>query len=235
MQEFTSCYLIVLNGQDRDLKPCDISWEEAWKTIEMKTAYIHATAAGIGAMAGTDNEIWITACKKYGYHLGLAIQIFNDMDGIWSPEGISDLEQGKITLPLLYALQCEHKAKDELMNIIQQNNIAHQAKRIKEILVDVDAKSYLLWAALKQRIAGLEAISILPDNEGRQILEAHFTGMFGDIDELVATNNALDTSNENIYNHLHKQPELINIEQVSFYKKISGALNIRRELRKQYI
>ena len=179
--------------------------------------------------------MWIEACKKYGYHLGLAIQIFNDMDGIWSPEGIPDLEQGKITLPLLYALQCEHKAKQELYEIVQQNKIADYSKRIKEILDDVDAKTYLIWEALKQRESGLEAISILPDNEGRQILEAHFTGMFGDIDELIAQGNKLNTPKEDAFIKIHKQvsPGILNADQLNA-DSASTALNTRRKLRRQF-
>ena len=185
MQMFTDCYLLVLGGQDKDIKQKNPNWEEAWKTIEMKTGYIYATTATIGAMAGTDNEDWISACKIYGYHLGLAIQIFNDIDGVWAPNGISDLQQDKTTLPVLYAMHCEHKNRQELIDIVRHNQISVKSQRVKEILDIVDAKSYLVWLALKQKESALNAIDILHINEGCQMLEAHFTGMFGDIEELL--------------------------------------------------
>ena len=232
MEEFTTCYLIVLAGQDRDLMPFNINWEEAWKTIEMKTAYIHATAACLGAMAATDNEVWIQACKKYGYHLGLAIQLFNDMDGIWSPEGgMSDLQQGKITLPVLYALQCEHEDREELTQILYANQVSQNVNRIKEILEKVEAKEYLIWSALKQRESGLEAIRILPESDGRDILEAHFTGMFGDIDQLV-TNSKFDTISTKGFSTLDTTPRTADDKGTARVE--SDALIIRRKLRTQF-
>ncbi|CAN5791223.1 hypothetical protein BH11BAC3_BH11BAC3_18210 [soil metagenome] len=187
MQEFTTCYLVVLAGQDSDLKPAQLNFDAAWKTIEMKTGYIHATAAAIGAMAGTDNKQLITACKNYGYHLGLAIQIFNDMDGIWNAEGISDIKQNKITLPIIYALNCEHTDKQTLLEIVNQNTLASNSNIVIEILNNVDAKGYLLWAALQQREKAFDAISILPANEGTEMLKAFFNGIFGDIENLAVT------------------------------------------------
>ena len=186
LQEFTTCYLVVLAGQDSDLKPAQLNFEEAWKIIEMKTGFIHATAAAIGAIAGTNDTVFINACKNYGYHLGLAIQIFNDIDGIWNPEGVSDIEQNKITLPIIYALNCEHKDKKALFNIVSNNSLAVNSALVLKILNDTNTKEYLLWAALQQREKAFEAISILPDNEGTQIMRAFFDSIFGDIEELTA-------------------------------------------------
>ncbi|HBB35199.1 MAG TPA: polyprenyl synthetase superfamily, partial [Cyanobacteria bacterium UBA9273] len=111
----------------------------------------------------------------------------NDMESIWQPDGITDLKQGKITLPLLYGLQYHHPEREELLSIVTANEIAAHAARIKEILDHIDTKSFLIWAALKEREQALKAIKICPNTEGREVLESYITGMFGDIDLLLQT------------------------------------------------
>lgn len=107
-QAFIDGYFTLLAGQERDIQGMSRTWEDCWQTIEMKTGYSYAMATALGAMIGTNHQEWIQICKIYGYHLGLAIQIFNDLEGIWQPVGKSDLHRGKITLPLLYGLECSH-------------------------------------------------------------------------------------------------------------------------------
>jgi geranylgeranyl pyrophosphate synthase len=58
-------------------------------------------------------------------------------------------------------------------------------ERIKEILDSIDTRSFLIWSALKEREQALEAISICPDSEGKEALEAYVTGLFGDIESLL--------------------------------------------------
>jgi geranylgeranyl diphosphate synthase type I len=178
-------YFCIAAGQDRDLAGVTKTIEDYWKTIEMKTGSAYATACATGAMAGTESSSLIQACGVYGHHSGMAVQILNDMDSIWQPDGITDLKQGKITLPLLYGLQSNHSEREELLSIVTANEIASHADRIKEILDHIDTKSFLIWAALKEREQALEAIKICPNAEGREVLESYLTGMFGDIDLLL--------------------------------------------------
>lgn len=177
---------VALAGQERDLLNKNRTWQDYWHSAEMKTSFIVSTAAAMGAIAGTSNEKHINACKIYGYHMGLTLQILNDMEGVWEPEGISDIEQGKVTLPVLYGMNCQHMEQKELQMIVWQGRLAEKAQRVKAILDNIDTKSYLIWAALEQRKKALEAIQICPDEEGKNALTYFLNGMFGDIDELLA-------------------------------------------------
>jgi geranylgeranyl diphosphate synthase type I len=107
------------------------------------------------------------------------------MESIWSPDGVTDLKQGKVTLPLLYGLTSDHPQRDELVSLVKAGEIASHGNRIKEILDSIDTRSFLIWAALKERDQALEAIGICPDPEGREALEAYVTGLFGDIGPLM--------------------------------------------------
>ncbi len=133
-QYFIDAFLRIAAGQDRDLAGVTKTIEDYWATVEMKIASGYATACATGAMAGTENPKLIQACGTFGHHLGLAIQILNDMESIWQPDGITDLKQGKITLPLIYGLQSEHPEREELMSLVAAKEIATHANRIKEIL-----------------------------------------------------------------------------------------------------
>ncbi|MEQ8972097.1 MAG: polyprenyl synthetase family protein [Coleofasciculus sp. C1-SOL-03] len=188
-KSINQCYLDtclrIAAGQDKDLAGVTQTIDDYWLSIQMKTASASAMACATGAMVGTDNSELIQACGVFGHHLGLAIQILNDMESIWQPDGITDLKQGKITLPLLYGLQSNHPEREELMSIVSDNEIATHAERIQEILDHIDTKRFLIWAALKEREQALEAIKICPNAEGREVLESYITGMFGDIDLLL--------------------------------------------------
>ncbi len=184
-QYLIDSFFCIAAGQDRDLSGVTKTIEDYWQTAEMKSGNIYATACAAGAIAGNGNDDLVHACGVFGHHLGLAIQILNDMESIWLPRGITDLKQGKITLPLLYGLTKDHPEKDELKSLVSSNQIASHSERIKEILDNIDTKTFLIWAALKEREQALEAISACPDMEGRKALESFITGMFGDIDSLI--------------------------------------------------
>lgn len=177
----------IAAGQDRDLAGATRTIEDYWLTVEMKSACFVTTACAMGAMTGTDDPKLIQSCGVFGHHLGFALQIFNDMESIWQPKGVTDLQQGKVTLPLLYGLQVNHPRRDELHSIVMANEIASRENRIKDILDQIDTRSFLIWAALKEREQAIAAIQICPNIEGRQALEAYITGMFGDIDTLLST------------------------------------------------
>ncbi|MFV1977555.1 MAG: polyprenyl synthetase family protein, partial [Candidatus Scalindua sp.] len=174
-------------GQDRDIAGITHSEEEYWLTVELKSAYVYATACETGAIVGTENNTYINSCRAFGRHLGRSMQILNDMESIWLSKGKSDLEQNKVTLPVLYGLSVDHPAKTELETIVNSSRLAVETNRVVEILNSIDTKKYLYWAALKERDEALEALAICPDPEGKEALEAYVTGMFGDIDTLVSS------------------------------------------------
>ncbi len=193
---FTDMFLHMTYGQDRDLIGKTRTIEDYWATVAEKVAYGYATGCSAGAMVATDKSDLIHACGNFGFHLGFVIQIVNDMQSIWSPDGVTDLKQGKVTLPLLYGLTNNHPKRDELVSLTRAGKITSREERIKEILDSIDTKSFLIWSALKERDQALQAISLCPDSEGRQALEAYVTGLFGDIEPLMPTNNRAPSAGE---------------------------------------
>jgi geranylgeranyl diphosphate synthase type I len=182
---FIDTFLHIAYGQERDLAGNTHTIEAYWATVEQKIARGYATGCAVGAILGTDKVEWIQACSAFGLHLGFALQVLNDLLSIWRPDGVTDLGQGKVTLPLIYGLTSDHPGRDELDALVKSGEVASHGARIKEILDAIDTKDFVIWAALKERDQALEAIGVCPDSEGRGALEAYITGMFGDVEPLM--------------------------------------------------
>jgi len=97
--------------QIRDFFNVDQSVRNYLRRIRRKTALLIAISCQLGAMA-TDAPSRIShALYRFGYNVGMAFQITDDLldlcgteKAIGKPPG-SDLRQGNITLPVLFALQ----------------------------------------------------------------------------------------------------------------------------------
>src|SRR5271165_3809416 len=89
----------------------NLTIEEYFQVIEMKTAALFAVATELGAFISEADPEVITAMKSYGLKLGTAYQIYDDCLDIAGTEDKagktlgSDLRKGKLTLPMLYLLQ----------------------------------------------------------------------------------------------------------------------------------
>lgn len=88
----------------------DISLENYWDMIGGKTSALLSACTHLGALLGNAGENEQEAYRQFGFHLGLAFQVQDDILGIWGDEAVtgkstaSDLVEGKNSLPVLYAL-----------------------------------------------------------------------------------------------------------------------------------
>lgn len=89
----------------------DITEEEHFEIIRRKTAYLFAGCAQIGGLLGGVDAEQERALREYGFNLGVAFQLVDDLldftadeRALGKPVG-GDLREGKITLPIIYLLQ----------------------------------------------------------------------------------------------------------------------------------
>lgn len=81
------------------------------KIIENKTAVLFAAACQVGGVLGNVSEEFELALRNYGFNLGVAFQLADDVLDYTSSEDVFgkqngiDLQEGKLTLPLITALQ----------------------------------------------------------------------------------------------------------------------------------
>jgi octaprenyl-diphosphate synthase len=89
----------------------NLSMEEYFKIIEMKTAALFASATEIGALLNGQPPAVVANMLSYGNKLGTAYQIYDDcIDLVGDEKTIgktlgTDLAKGKLTLPMLFLLR----------------------------------------------------------------------------------------------------------------------------------
>ena len=102
----------------------DFNREDYDRLCECKTASLISAACELGAMAGASK--YRKALRVYGYHLGMAFQMVDDLLDYLSPTELpgkprgQDLQEHKVTLPLIAALptlrSSERRTIQELFN-----------------------------------------------------------------------------------------------------------------------
>lgn len=108
------CCLDLTKGQFLDMsyeERNDLTMEDYWPMIGGKTSALLSVCTQIGALLGYAQEEKIELYRLFGYNLGLAFQVQDDILGIWGDEALtgksaaSDLVEGKNSLPVLFALE----------------------------------------------------------------------------------------------------------------------------------
>src|SRR5580692_5910967 len=91
----------------------DLTEAEATELAYRKTAGLFSGCSRLGAVLGNQPEAVVESLAEYGRNAGLAFQLVDDLlDFTASPEKLgkpvlSDLKEGKVTLPLIFALQAQ--------------------------------------------------------------------------------------------------------------------------------
>ena len=89
----------------------DISEDEHFEIIRRKTAFLFGGCSQIGGMLGDTTPEQQKALWDYGFNLGVAFQIVDDLLDYTADEAVlgkpigSDLREGKVTLPIIRLLQ----------------------------------------------------------------------------------------------------------------------------------
>ena len=89
----------------------DLNEVEATELAYRKTACLFSGCSRLGAVLGKQTKVAEDALAEYGRNAGLAFQLVDDLlDFTASPEKLgkpvlSDLKEGKVTLPLIFALE----------------------------------------------------------------------------------------------------------------------------------
>ena len=96
----------------------DITEDEHFEIIRRKTAFLFGGCAQIGGMLGGVTPEQETALREYGFNLGIAFQLVDDLldytadaAALGKPIG-GDLREGKVTLPIIFLLRRGGEAAD---------------------------------------------------------------------------------------------------------------------------
>src|SRR4051812_6359313 len=89
----------------------EVTEADYMELVDRKTACLFSACARLGAVVGGADEATENRMSEFGWNLGIAFQLVDDVLDFTSREKIlgkpvgNDLREGKVTLPLIYALQ----------------------------------------------------------------------------------------------------------------------------------
>jgi Geranylgeranyl pyrophosphate synthase len=157
MSEITN---VMSEGEVFQLMKCgdvNLTEEEYLTIIEKKTAVLISAACACGAILGSAPSEKIDALKQFGYKIGMAFQITDDtLDYMAKEEDFGksigkDLEEGKMTLPVIYALkQCTPEEKDktkELLLLARKEGAKLAAQEILSLIQKYKGIDYSMQCA----------------------------------------------------------------------------------------
>ena len=160
-----------------NIKNANVTQAEYFKVIERKTACLFKAACQIAGILSSADQKVINAMGIFGMHLGNAFQIIDDTLDYESDSNIigkeigDDLSEGKVTLPMIYALEKTKKVENKILKDAIKNADASHIDQIVEILLNVDAFQYSRDIAKIESNRALESIDYLPDSKYKTALK----------------------------------------------------------------
>jgi len=153
MRLYDETCLALCEGQYLDIATSQsdqpMSVEAYFDMIGRKTAALIAASIEAGALLATDDEAVISRYRAFGWALGIAFQINDDLLGIWGKEQAtgkapSDVMHKKKTLPVIYAMEQAGPEDRERLGALYAtaNPSPAEVTEIVELLERLGARDY---------------------------------------------------------------------------------------------
>ena len=155
----------------------DIKESVYFDIIRQKTASLIASSCAVGGASQNISQDETNAMWDLGETIGIAFQIKDDLfdfgdDDVGKPRGI-DIQEKKMTLPLIYALQQTDKStRRAMINIVKNHN--KDKVKVKELIEFVYASGGIDYARermMEYRTQALDMLRAFPQNPARDSLE----------------------------------------------------------------
>ncbi|MGI6286219.1 polyprenyl synthetase family protein [Neomoorella humiferrea] len=146
------------------------------KRIYRKTALLIAASCQLGAIAAGASENLIGSLYRYGRNLGMAFQITDDvLDMAAEPEKLgkpigSDLRQGVITLPAIYALRFSPKKQKLACLLAKRDKTSMEIQEVIDLIKNCGGIDYSLGLAERYLAKARQHVLALPPGRARDIL-----------------------------------------------------------------
>lgn len=148
--------------------------------VHRKTAGLFSVCGRLGAVLGETNPESEQRLADYGWNLGVAFQLVDDLLDFTASERVlgkpvgNDLREGKVTLPLILALkQCTSKEKNLVETVVQDGHYnTVPLTDILEILNKYGAVEQTERRALEFTEKALIALAHFPESDYKRALHA---------------------------------------------------------------
>lgn len=155
----------------------DVDEDAYFSVIYKKTAALFEAACETAAVIAGASSTQREALKHYGRHLGLAFQLVDDaLDYEGNSEELGknvgdDLNEGKPTLPLIYAMQNGSDPERELIATAIRDGDASRLDEIVAIVKNTGALDYTASAARQQVDLASAQLAVLGDSDYRKAMQ----------------------------------------------------------------
>jgi octaprenyl-diphosphate synthase len=167
-------YQLTKNGD------AGITEDEHFDIIRRKTAYLFGGCAQIGGMLGTVTKEQEQSLQEYGFNLGIAFQLVDDLldftgdaQALGKPIG-ADLREGKMTLPLIHLLQQDEEPGADIVREIltSRSASAEQWEALMRILREHRSIDYAYRRAVEFGERAKKPLYAFPPSAERDALLA---------------------------------------------------------------
>ncbi|MCX2733459.1 family 2 encapsulin nanocompartment cargo protein polyprenyl transferase [Saccharopolyspora sp. NFXS83] len=126
LKELNATVLDLVDGQSSDMsfeRRSDVALPECLTMVGSKTGALLSCSCALGAFFGGASEERVEHLRRFGFRLGLAFQLVDDVLGIWGDPAVtgkpvhSDLRNRKKSLPVVAALNSGTAAGRELAEL----------------------------------------------------------------------------------------------------------------------
>ncbi|MDB4026082.1 polyprenyl synthetase family protein [Candidatus Thioglobus sp.] len=159
------------------IKNANVSQTEYFEVIERKTACLFKAACQIAGILAESNKNVINGLGSFGMHLGNAFQIIDDTldyesnSSVIGKEVGDDLSEGKVTLPMIYALENTKGSEKATLSNAITNADSSNIDNIINILLSINAFEYSRKVAKNESTKALKFLEVIPNSEYRSALQ----------------------------------------------------------------
>ena len=146
-----------------------------FQRISSKTASLFSLATESGAILSEAPEKSIKALKEFGYNLGIAFQIVDDVldftgteDKLGKPIG-SDLTQGTLTLPTMLLIE-RYPGDNPVKQVFENKNKQKNIELAIEMIRNSSIAQECYQIASEYHAKAFHNLSLLPESAARQAL-----------------------------------------------------------------
>ena len=107
----------------------DVTEADCMELVDRKTASLFSACARLGAISGGANDAAESRLADYAWNVGIAFQLVDDILDFTAHETVlgkpvgNDLQDGKVTLPLVYALEnATSGEREQVQTVLQDGN-----------------------------------------------------------------------------------------------------------------
>ncbi|TWU42404.1 polyprenyl synthetase family protein [Novipirellula artificiosorum] len=172
---------LICEGEMRQVLTRDVIDLDEPTYLEMiqgKTAELCRVGCRLGARFAGGSPAAIEALSSYGNSLGIAFQIADDYLDLWGSDQRAgktlgtDLEQGKMTLPLIRLLCTASEGDRKQIRRLLSGPSHDRAERLAPWIDQSDAKLYTQQVADNYRQSAIDSLELLDQSEAKESLIA---------------------------------------------------------------